>query len=129
MSTVEEFITEGSGFIMPVLQEITRRRAALVADPYDPESTVEDWEHPDQVTLHGYVSSQASTEQTDPVRSQLITTKQLVVPDPTADIRRGDLILTEDGGRYRVQGIPTRDMSPFTGWQPTVVANLEEDKG
>jgi hypothetical protein len=129
MTTVEDFVAGGSAFSMPVLQEFTRRRAAQIADPYDLESTVEDWEHSDEVTLRGFISSQTSTEQADPVRSQLITTKQLIIPDPGADIRRGDLVLTSDGGRYRVQGLPSRDRSPFTGWEPITVVNLEEAKG
>ena len=109
--------------------EFVRERATLVVDPYDPDAPgVPSWDAPDTLTVDGYLASQSSTEQSDPVRSQLVTTKQLVLDDPDVDVRRGDRIRQGDN-LWTVTGIPEADVNPFTGWQPTRVCNLEEVTG
>jgi hypothetical protein len=128
MSTAADFIGGSSDLGMTSLTSLTRKRAKKKEDPYNPERTVEDWTDPDVLAFSGYVSSQTSTEQTDAVRSQLITTVQIIVPDPAADIRKGDRI-TDGTHSWSVTGIPTSDSNPFTGWQPTLVVDVEEVDG
>jgi len=123
-----DFLTGGGGFHMTHLDTFTRRRAATKTDPYDSDSVIEDWEHPDEIEVRGFLSSGMSSEQPDAVRSELVTTAQLIIADPSADVRRGDQIVGA-AGKWTVQGFPERDMNPFTGWQPTLVCNLLEVNG
>lgn len=126
--TVGDFLAGGGGFHMTHLDTFTRRRATTKADPYDADSVIEDWEHPDEIEVRGFLSSGMSSEQPDAVRSELVTTAQLIIQDPDADVQRGDEIAGATG-TWRVQGIVERDMNPFTGWKPTLVCNLQEVTG
>jgi hypothetical protein len=103
----------------------TRRRAGQKTNPYDPEETIEDWDNPDELTFEAYWASQSSLEQSDAVRAQIVTTKQIVIANPDFDIAAGDRVIAPDGGTYRVTGFPQADVNPFTGWRPTLVANVE----
>lgn len=108
--------------------EFVRQRARLILDPYDPESVVEDWDNPEELTVSGYFSSQSSTERADPVREQVSTLKQLVLDDPDADVDRGDRI--KQGERvWTVEGFAESDINPFTGWNPTRVCRVREGVG
>ena len=127
MSTFADFVGAG-GFPMPALQDFVRLRAGTKPDPYDPDSVVEDWTNPTPLAVRGYLSSQSTLEQPDEVRSELQRTDQLIIPDASVDIRRGDRI-EGAGGRWVVQGLPKVDRSPFTGWQPTLACNLLEVTG
>jgi hypothetical protein len=127
MSTAADFI--GSSDVqMDSLTTLTRKRAKKKEDPYNPERTVEDWTDPDVLAFSGYVSSQTSTEQTDAVRAKLITTVQIIVPNPTVDVMEGDRV-TDGTHSWSVTGIPIKDINPFTGWQPTLVVDVEEVDG
>ena len=128
MSTAADFVGGGDGLAMDSLTSLTRTRAGKRTDPYNPDRTIVDWSNPSALAFEGYVSSQTSTRRTDAVRAQLITTVQIVVPDPTTDICAGDRI-TDGTRHWEVTGIPTADASPFTGWRPTLVANVEEVDG
>lgn len=124
MANALDFI-QGNEFGFQHTMEFVRQRAKVIVDPYDPDSAVEDWSNPDEIILSGYFASGSSTEQTDDVREQVATTKQLVIDDPAADVRRGDRIKL--GERiWTVEGFPEDDMNPFTGWRPTLVANISE---
>lgn len=127
MSTASDFLGS-SDFDMTSLTSLTRRRAKKKIDPYNPDRVVDDWSDPELLSFGGFVSSQISTEQTDAVRSQLITTVQIVVPNPAVDIAKGDRI-TDGTHVWSVTGIPTHDMNPFTSWQPTLVVDVEEVNG
>lgn len=127
--TAQGFV-EAEGFGFDVTTRFVRQRAVMVTDPYDPEAPgVPDWGDPDELEVWGYFASQSSIGQDDAVRSQLITTKQLVLDDPDADVQLGDRIETASGDVYRVTGIPEVDVNPFTGWRPTRVVNLEHGVG
>lgn len=54
--------------------------------------------------------------------------KQLIVPDPDIDIKVHDRIII-NGDTWRVTGIPASDRNPYTGWRPTLVADLEQVAG
>jgi len=128
MSTAADFVGGGDGLAMDALTSLTRTRAGKRTDPYNPDRTIVDWSDPSTLAFEGHVSSQTSARQTDAVRAQLITTVQIVVPDPTTDIRAGDRI-TDGTRHWKVTGIPTADTNPFTGWHPTLVADVEEVDG
>lgn len=127
MVTALDFV-QGDVFGFEHTTEFVRQRAALVVDPYDPDSVVEDWGSPSEITLTGYLASSSSNEQTSEAREQVVTTKQLVIDDPRADVRRGDRIKHGDH-LWSVEGFPETDQNPFTRWQPTLVANLKEWEG
>lgn len=123
----DAFVDGDFGF--EVTSGFVRERARLVGDPYDPDAPgVPDWSDPDRLPVDAYFASQSSTEQSDPVRAQLVTTKQLVFDDPHVDVRRGDRIRL-GSSVWVVTGFPEADVNPFTGWQPTLVCNLEEVVG
>lgn len=127
MSTAADWL-EADSFGFTATTTVVRQRAGRIADPYDPDSFVDDWESPDEIEVSGYFASQSSTEQADPVRDQVVTTKAFVIADPGADVDRGDRIKL--GARvWTVEGFAEMDINPFTGWQPTRVCNLKEARG
>lgn len=111
-----------------VTQEFVRKRASLKPDPYNPGRLVEDWTNPEIGTVEAYIASGTSAVQADPVRDRVQSDAQLVIDDPDADVKVRDLIELGDRA-WRVTGFPSTDINPFTGWQPTLVANLEEQRG
>lgn len=110
-------------------EELVRQRAGQILDPYSGEPIDEDWAHPDELPLDGaYFSSQSSSDGSDEVRRQTATGMQLIIPDPDADVQRGDRI--RQGSRvWSIVGFPEADTNPWTGWQPTLVVDLEDYKG
>lgn len=117
-------------FPMPFLTTMLRQRAKPITDPsglaYD-----EDWSNPDILRFDGYLASQSSTESADgthPRDTGTTTTKQIVLPDPTVDIREHDRIIIQ-GDAWQVTGVGERDKNPFTGWQPTLVVSIERFQG
>ena len=110
-------------------ETFTRLRAAAVLDPYSGEPVGEDWGNPEEEPIAGaYFSSQASSDGDGEVRRQTETGQVLVIPDPDADVRRGDRI--RRGSRvWRVVGFPEADVNPWTGWQPTLLVELEHHEG
>ena len=124
MTTAADFI-ESSGMGFEVVTTAIRQRATLVVDPYDPDAPgVPDWSKPDEAEVVGFVSSQSSVEQEDPVRGQVVSSKVFVLEDPNADVQRGDRLKIGDQV-WTVTGFPEADIHPWTGWQPTRVCALE----
>lgn len=111
------------------LEPFTRLRAQRKPDSYNPDRTVEDWTDPDELPLRGSWDSGGSSFGSDPVRLQLSTSKRIAIFTPDADVRAGDRIRTADGAVFTVTGRPARDKSPWTGWQPTCVLDVEEKEG
>lgn len=114
-----------SGFGRP----LKRLRAPLVADPYNPARTVQDWDgEVDELAFSGFIATASSVMTPDGAREQAVTAATLTVADPTVDIRRGDRI--KDGSHvYTVDVVPSVDANPFTGWQPTLEVGLQEVEG
>lgn len=129
MSALGEILS-GPG-AMPFATTVLRVRPGRRTDPYNPERSVEDWESVDTAELTGFVASSSSSETPDGLREEVSSSAVLTVADPSADVRRGDVIeaVPPDGRRWRVVGFPTTDASPFTGWRPTLEARLEEVVG
>ncbi|WEV68721.1 hypothetical protein OZX73_05365 [Bifidobacterium sp. ESL0775] len=124
----QDFIaSDPNNFAFGAQQTFTRLRRTQVKDPYDPDhTTLSGWEKADQEKIVGMLSSKSSVEQDDATRSEVISTAQFVSDDPAIDIQRGDRLQTSDGRIWNVVGYPTCDQNVFTGWQPTLVASLEE---
>lgn len=129
MSTVFDWINGSAEDEFEHGETYVRLRAGTVTDPYSGETIGEDWSNPSESPLDGaYFASQSSTDQDDPVRALTSTVKQLIIPNPRADVARGDRI--RNGARtWKVVGFPEADKNPFTGWQPTLVVDLEDFVG
>jgi hypothetical protein len=120
-------VGDPNNYSFQAAQPFCRLRRKTVPDPYDPEHVVAGgWQDAEKTEILGVMASRTSVEQPDATRSEVVSTAQFVSADPDADIRRGDRIRDRDGRTWTVSGYPTRDRNPFTGWRPTVVANLEE---
>lgn len=130
MTALADMLSAGDGFGMPCAASVVRMRPSRRKDPYNPDREVEDGEAGDELMLRGFIASSSSTVSTDGARERTASAAALTV-EGAADIRRGDLVRAEpdDGRRWRVTGFPSNDRSPFTGWEPTTEANLEEVLG
>ena len=116
-------------FPMGHLQTFTVKRSGAKQDPYNPDSTIENWDNAQTHTLTGSLMVGSSSEQPDVNRAALTEAATFTVPDPAADLRRGDMIIEPSGRRWLVQGHPLRNENPFTGWHPTTVAVLAAWQG
>lgn len=130
MSTAIDYVQQDSMFSLRYTEQFTRQRRKQVVDPYDPDSsTLGDWADTDDLQVNGVLASLTSAEQDDAVRSEVLSTAQFVSDSPDLDVRRGDRLLASDGRKWNVVGYPTRDVNAFTGWQPALVAELQEVVG
>lgn len=79
----------------------------------------------------GSLASSTSTRTAQQTGVETTSEAVLTVPDPTVDIRNGDIItpLPDDGRRWQVDGYPSKDVNPFSGWQPTLEVRLKEVRG
>lgn len=116
---------------MPEAVKVTRIRAGVKPDPYNPQATGVDWEHPDTIILDGFIASSSSMQTADRLDMTVESSATLTCPDPEADIKVGDIVhpFDDPSRRWRVIGIPSNDRNPFTGWRPTLEAQLREVQG
>lgn len=130
MTALADTLSAGEGFSMPCAAGVVRIRPSRRRDPYNPAREVEDGGAGDELELRGFIASSSSTVSTDGAREQTSSSSTLTVVG-SADIRPGDIVRAEpdDGRRWRVTGFASKDANPFTGWQPTTEANLEEVLG
>ena len=84
-----------------------------------------------RIAFNGFLASSSSTRAAQQVGTETISTAVLTVLDPTVDLQVGDTVetLPADGRRWVVDGFPAHDVSPFSGWQPTLEATLREIRG
>ena len=61
-------------------------------------------------------------------RRTVITGKVILAPSGS-DIRPGDTIRRADGSRWPVEGTPSDEPSPFTGWRPGLRVELRQVSG
>ena len=116
-----------SGIYMPNAALLTFSRAARVPDPYNPDETVEDWEHAATWQAPGFIATNSrTTSQIEETVGRETSMATLTMPNPSAELKRGDHVTNIDGITYTVTETPAADQSPFTGWQPTRTATLEE---
>lgn len=131
MSTFADLASAAPGAMpMPAAAALARLRAGRKPDPYNPERLVDDWGSPERLEFAGFIASSSSTETGDAAREETVSAAVLTCA-PGTDVQKGDRIETvpSDGRLWRVAGFPSSDASPFTGWRPTLEADLEEVVG
>lgn len=86
---------------------------------------------PARIEFNGFLASSSSTRIAQQAGTETTSTAVLTVLDPTLDLQVGDRVetLPADGRRWVVDGFPAHDISPFSGWQPTLEATLREIRG
>lgn len=84
-----------------------------------------------RITFNGFLASSSSTRTAQQVGTETTSVAVLTVLDTTVDLQVGDMVetLPADGRRWVVDGFPAHDISPFSGWQPTLEATLREIRG
>lgn len=102
----------------PAGESVIRLRRKEIADPYSGQSTLGDWNDPSEVTLDGaFVASSSTSTRSDAARTELLEEKSLYLDDPDADVQAQDRIRA-GGVTYQIDGMPSADTNPWTGWQP-----------
>lgn len=96
---------------------VYRQRAKTIRDAYADADVDADWSDPDEVPIPGAFIAQSSTSLVgSATREQALESKSLYCA-PDADVQKGDRI--RDGADvYTIDGIPSADTNPFTGWTP-----------
>lgn len=113
----------------PEGETVVRLRRKETLDPYSGQVTLGDWTNPDEEPIDGAFVAQSSTSaQSDAARNQLLEEKSLYLPDPAADVNAQDRIRA-GGITYTIDGMPTADRNPWTGWQPVREVPLKRGVG
>lgn len=127
--TLADYIAGGAGFGFEHPETVTRLRARELTDRYSTKTVAADWTNPHSLPIpNAHIATSGSTPADDTQRRQVTETAQLIVTDPGVDVRLGDRI-QRGTDLWEVIGFPQTDQSPFTGWQPTLVADLKEVHG
>lgn len=102
----------------PAGESVIRLRRKEITDPYSGKVTLGDWTDPSEATLDGaFVASSSTTSQSEAGRTELLEEKSLYLDDPDADVQAQDRIRA-GGVIYQIDGMPSADKNPWTGWQP-----------
>lgn len=102
----------------PAGEEVVRLRRQDILDPYSGKVTQGDWSNPSEQTLEGaFVASSSTSARSDAARNALLEEKSLYLDDPEADVQAQDRIRAQ-GVVYQIDGMPSADVNPWTGWQP-----------
>jgi hypothetical protein len=108
-------------------ETVTVLTAGTVADPYS-DGTREDWTDPDERDVEGVaVEPRPSSEPVEDARNSVTSGYTLYFPagDPIGPQNR----VRVRGHDYLVMGEPADWRSPFTGWQPGLVVQVERMVG
>lgn len=109
-------------------QSVTLLRARLVADPHGGDYPVKDWNDPVSSTIeNAFVAASSSVRSTTATRAQVLTDKSLYC-QPGSDVLAGDRIVS-GGLTYTIDGQPSADTNPFSGWQPVMEVALTNGEG
>lgn len=109
-------------------ETVVRQRGVPFLDPYSNEQTGIDWSDPATATFeHCAVWQDSSVEPTQDARTAVITITSVAFT-AGADVLAGDRLLIR-GGTYEVQGDPFDWRSPFSGWEPGLVARAQRVEG
>lgn len=109
-------------------ETVTRQRGAAVTDPYSGAATGLDWTTPNELDIEGCgFNPGSSSEPVQNARSAVITKPEVYAPTD-ADVLPGDRLVVR-GDTYEVAGRPQRWVSPFTGWAPGLVIQLDLVEG
>lgn len=126
MSWLDDLVAD-EGF--PAGESVVRLRRKEIADPYSGQLTLGDWSDPTEVTLDGaFVASSSTTSQSEAGRTELLEEKSLYLDNPGADVQAQDRIRA-GGVVYLIDGMPSADTNPWTGWQPLREIPLRRDTG
>lgn len=107
---------------------VFRQRPADVWDPISQTWIKGDWSTPEEKEIEGAFVAQSSTAMlADATRTQALEAKSLYCP-PDADIREGDRV-RHGTEVFTIDGIPSSDTNPFTGWGPVREVPLERYPG
>lgn len=99
-------------------EPVVRLRRKETEDPYSGTVTLGDWDDPDELPLEGgYVAASSTSARSDASRRELLEEKSLYLDDPHADVQAQDRIRAQ-GIIYMIDGMPSADVNPWTGWQP-----------
>jgi len=102
----------------PAGELAVRLRRREILDSYSGTVTLSDWDDPDELELEGaYVASSSTSNRRDAARNELLEEKSLYLDDPQADVQAQDRIRAQ-GVTYQIDGMPSADINPWTGWQP-----------
>ncbi|WP_338601630.1 hypothetical protein [Saccharopolyspora sp. SCSIO 74807] len=82
-----------------------------------------------EFTLTGCALAQQSSEGTPGDFRQETTTRLRLLAPAGAALHAGDEVTLPGGARFRVSGTPSTPRSPFTGWRPGLVADIEDMRG
>ena len=118
-------LARGSGRRVEVL------RAGRKPDPSNPARTLPDWGNPTKRVVDGFIASSASAQVTDSGRDGTDSSAVLTAfsgPDGLPDIAKGDRV-RQAGRTWEAVVVPSIDANPWTGWRPTVEAQLREVVG
>jgi hypothetical protein len=104
----------------PFGRTVTRLRAGLIEDPYNPDEQIRgDWENPeDPLPIpRAFVAHTSTSLLQTATRDQAAESKSLFC-NGSFDVQQGDRI--QDGDVvYTIDGIPpAADTNPWTGWTP-----------
>ncbi len=108
-------------------QMIERLRGRPLEDRYSGQDRTFDWEDPQvAVVPDSWVDRSASRRFTDLTRSQISDLLSLYCNDHDFELLVTDRIrVGGEGGRvYEIEGIPTPEVNPFTGWVPPLEVPL-----
>lgn len=109
--------------------QVVRIRRKEIEDPYSGQTTLGDWASASEQTLDGaYVAASSTQSRAEAGRTQLLEEKSLYLDDPNADVQAQDRIRA-GGVIYLIDGMPSADTNPWTGWQPIREIPLRRDVG
>ncbi|WP_336653078.1 MULTISPECIES: hypothetical protein [unclassified Leucobacter] len=110
-------------------ETVVRLRRAEEYDEYSATVMIGNWDEPDELVLEGaFVASSSTSARRDAARAELLEEKSLYLDDPHADVQAQDRIRA-GGVIYLIDGMPSADTNPWTGWQPIREIPLRRDTG
>ena len=113
--------------IFPHGETVTVQTAGTITDPYSGEQ-ISDWTTPTGVNVAGVgVEPRPSGEPTQDARNAVVSGFTLYFP-PTSVVSAANRVVVR-GGTYDVIGEPAVWVSPFTGWAPGVIVQVERTAG
>ena len=99
-------------------EQVVRLRRREEYDEYSDTVTLGSWDNPDELPLDGaFVASSSTSARRGASRRELLEEKSLYLDDPDADVQAQDRIRAQ-GVAYQIDGMPSADVNPWTGWQP-----------
>jgi hypothetical protein len=101
--------------------------AGTTTDPYSGKPTA-DWDNATSVSVSGVaVEPRPSGEPLQDARNQIVNGFTLYLPAGTAINAQSRVVVR--GNTYDVLGEPADWRSPFDGWQPGLVVQVERSRG